>query len=65
MLKEKMHEITYLNCTLTVSSNQHVGLLKKKKKHCHNSPLTVFFPLFFFEEVVKYFAFSFRYWGYI
>lgn len=26
-----MYKIAYLNCTLTVSSNQHIGLLEKNK----------------------------------
>lgn len=32
VFKEEMHKITYLNCTLTVSSNQHIGLLEKKEE---------------------------------
>lgn len=27
----EMYKIAYLNCTLTVSSNQHIGLLEKNK----------------------------------
>lgn len=30
-LKMEMYKIAYLNCTLTVSSNQHIGLLEKNK----------------------------------
>lgn len=32
VFKGEICKITYLNCTLTVSSNKHVGLLRKKKK---------------------------------
>lgn len=35
-----MHEITYLNCTLTVSSNQHIGLLEKKEEVVLQSAIT-------------------------
>lgn len=50
-----MHEITYLNCTLTVSSNQHVGFLEKKKRHYQSAIVGVFFFFFssFLEEAAE------------
>lgn len=54
-VKGKMYKITYLNCTLTVSSNKHVGLLekkKKKKRHYQNLPL-LFSPTYFLDEATE------------
>lgn len=49
VFKGEICKITYLNCTLTVSSNKHVGLLRKKKKkrHYQNVPLLFYPPLIF------------------
>lgn len=46
-----MHEITYLNCTLTVSSNQHIGLLEKKEEVVLQSAIIL--KNFFMEEAVE------------
>lgn len=54
-VKGKMYKITYLNCTLTVSSNKHVGLLekkKKKKRYYQNLPL-LFSPTYFLDEATE------------
>lgn len=48
-----MCKITYLNCTLTVSSNKHVGLLEKKKRCTIRTCHSLFFPPRFLDEAAE------------
>lgn len=52
------YQLQYLNCTLTVSSNKHVGLLEKKKtEEALSEPAIAFFffPIFLDEAAEKLF----------
>lgn len=48
-----MCKITYLNCTLTVSSNKHIGLLEEKKEALSEPALAFISPLFLDEAAEK------------
>lgn len=59
-----MCKITYLNCTLTVSSNKHIGLLEEKKEAL-SEPAIAFIPPLFWMKQQRRSYFYLKHWKYI